>query len=382
MNCRILALLSLTFSLSNFALAQAQAEPRDEALQAPRLIIDPDASVYPTNERLFQGIPGLERSPEGRLWATWYGGGEGEGTENYVMLVTSDDVGRSWSKLKLVIDQPDSEVRCYDPCLWTDPDGRLWLFWAQSYRHFDGRCGVWAIVAEDANDADTSWSEPRRLCDGILMNKPTVLSSGDWLLPTAIWRIEDSCRVVASTDKGETWTLRGAANIPDPEHRNCDEPMIVERQDGNLWLLARTRYGIGESHSSDGGKTWSPVEPTAIEHPVARFFVRRLNSGNLLLVKHGPIDEVTGREQLLAFVSRDDGESWEGGLMLDERRGISYPDGVEAPDGTISIIYDRDRKGALEILMATFTEADALAGKPSESTRLRVLVNRSGEAKP
>jgi predicted neuraminidase len=154
--------------------------------------------------------------------------------------------------------------------------------------------------------------------------------------------------------------------------RGPDEPMIVERRDGSLWMMVRCR-GIAETVSRDGGRTWSPVERVAgISHPTSRFFLRRLHSGALLLVKHGPINERTGREQLMAFVSDDDGKSWQGGLMLDEREHVTYPDGVEAADGTIHIIYDHERTPLGEVLLATFTEADARAGKAvSGKVRLR-----------
>ena len=49
--------------------------------------------------------------------------------------------------------------------------------------------------------------------------------------------------------------------------------------------------------------------------------------------------------------------------MIDERSAVSYPDADQADDGRIFLIYDRDRKGAREILVATFTEADVAAGK-------------------
>lgn len=376
---RFLSLLSVacvSWVVVPWGFGDEPAADRDEALQPPRILVDPNESDYPTAVRTFQGIPGIERTAGGRLWATWYGGGPGEGPDNYTMLVTSDDDGRTWSKLKLVIDIPDSLVRSYDPCLWIDPKRRMWLFWAQSYKHFDGRCGVWAMVTHDPEAADPTWSPPRRLCDGIMMNKPTVLSDGTWLLPTAIWRTPDGCRVVASSDQGATWSLLGAADVPESDY-SCDEPMIVERTGGDLWMLVRTSYGIGQSTSRDRGTTWSTVEPSDLPHPASRFFIRRLASGNLLLVKHGPLDQRTGREQLTAYVSQDDGASWQGGLMIDERQGISYPDAVEAPDGSVYLIYDRDRKGAREILMATFTEADVLAGTPSDATRLRVLVNKA-----
>jgi hypothetical protein len=139
--------------------------------------------------------------------------------------------------------------------------------------------------------------------------------------------------------------------------------MIVERTDGTLWMLARTAKGIMQSESPDGGRTWSePSFPEGIRHPVARFHVRRLASGRILMVKHGEtIDAHQGRSKLTAWLSEDEGETWKGGLMLDERTGISYPDGFQAPDGTIYISYDRNRATDGEILLARFTEADVLA---------------------
>ena len=47
---------------------------------------DPAGPEYSDSTRLFQGIPGIERAANGRLWATWYGGGVGETEHNYVML--------------------------------------------------------------------------------------------------------------------------------------------------------------------------------------------------------------------------------------------------------------------------------------------------------
>lgn len=357
------------------------------ALAPPPVIVDP-GPAYTSDERAFQGIPGLARAPEGRLWATWYGGGEGEGPDNYVMLVTSGDDGATWSDVMLVV-APEGETRAYDPCLWLDPTGRLWLFWAQACHWWDGRAGVWAITTDEPDKARPAWTEPRRLCDGIMMNKPTVLSTGAWLLPAAVWSLDprapeehthdlgdkSGSNVIASTDRGKTWRFRGQAQVPE---RQCDEHMLVERQDGTLWMLVRTRYGIGESFSDDQGKTWTAGTPSPVTHiPHARFFIRRLASGSLLLVKHNPPDGKT-RSHLTAYLSKDDGKTWQGGLVLDERRGVSYPDGVQGPGGTLYIIYDFDRRGARKILMATFTEEDILAGNPvSERARMRVLVNQA-----
>ena len=358
----------------------------DAALLPPPIITNPGPN-YADDARHWQGIPGIERAANGRLWAVWYSGGVGEGPDNYVVLVTSDDDGYTWSAPRLIVDPP-GRVRAYDPCLWHDPLGRLWLFWAQSAELHDGRAGVWTIRCDDSGSATPAWSAPRRLCNGVMMNKPTVLSTGEWILPSAVWACAQPYRdelsaerysnIIVSTDAGRTWSRRGGADVPE---RSFDEHMVVERNYGTLWILVRTRYGVGESISADRGVTWSPGKPSAISGPDSRFFLRRLRSGRLLLVNHR---NFTGRTHLTASLSEDDGRSWTAHLLLDAREQVSYPDGVQAEDGRLYVIYDynrgvqynpgRDR----QILLAVFTEEDVLAGAPlSAVARLRGVVNQA-----
>ena len=261
--------------------------------------------------------------------------------------------------------------------------GKVRLYWAQAIGHDGSISGTWEIVADDLESASPQWSESRRLADGIMMCKPIVLGTGEWVLPISTWRKTDnSSQMVVSADQGENWKVRGAANVP-VEDRTFDEQMFIERKDGRIWMLVRTRYGIGESISTDRGVTWPEVTPSSIPHANARFFITRLQSGNLLLVKHGSMEERTGRSHLMAFISKDDGQTWQGGLLLDERTGISYPDGQQADDGTIYITYDFSRRGDRQILFATFREEDALAGKPvTDAVRLRQLVSQGTGGQP
>ena len=68
--------------------------------------------------------------------------------------------------------------------------------------------------------------------------------------------------------------------------------------------------------------------------------------------------KTSSRSHLTAFVSKDDGATWEGGLILDERSGVSYPEIAVGSDGTIYVQYDRGRASVAEILFARFTESD------------------------
>ncbi len=396
---------------SNITAASPARTYPDVALQPPPINTSPGVE-YASWTRMFQGIPGIERAPNGRLWAAWTAGGAGEGPWNYVVLVTSADDGKNWSEPRLVIDPPGNVV-AWQPVLWLDPQARLWLFWAGAYGAWDGRGGVWAIVSNNPDSETPEWSEPRRLADGVAMNKPTILSTGAWLLPIAIWNYgcdlaelntrhrlgltpavvkilchdvgdpEGSLRVYASANNGETWNLSGQTRVQD---MNVGEPMLVERRDRSVWMLVRTFYGVGQSISRDGGKTWSENGPTGIRNAMSRFFIRRLKSGRLLIVRHNPPD-IRTRSHLTAYLSDDDGKTWFGGLLLDERsgtgssdQGVSYPDGVEAPSGKIYVIYDHGRSTEREILMATFTEDDVKQARcVTDRCQLKMVVNKAGE---
>lgn len=349
------------------------------SLQAPQHLGPPRADQAVTN-RAFTGIPSMAVATTGRLWSTWYAGlTPGEDANNYVVLSTSSDGGATWTEVLTIDPDASGPVRSFDPELWMSPDGRMFLFWAQMEKgRRDVELGVWCIETSEPDTAQPIWSKPRRIDNGVMMCKPLVLSSGEWVLPISRWREHDeSAQMIVSNDHGKTWTLRGGCNVP-KDVRQFDEHMFVERKDGSLWLLVRTTYGIGESVSMDRGKTWPELKPSSILHTTSRFFISRLVSGNLLLVKHGPLDTRTGRSHLTAYVSKDDGKTWNGGLMLDERLGVSYPDGQQASDGLIRIIYDYQRTADRNILIATFREEDALAGRAvSGAVKLRQPVSKA-----
>lgn len=384
---------------------KVQAFERQVARQVADLaLIPPKLNTSPLPkydyDRLDYGMTiGIDRTPKGRLWACWVAGGDSP--KAFFVLATSDDDGATWSKPRLVID-PHSPTLPMDRRtlvgnLWTDPDGRLWLFFDQSMAMFDGRGGVWATVCDNPDAVKPKWSTPRRIWHGVMLNKPTVLSTGEWVFPISLDQRGGLARcfkgvfpeldkfrganVFVSKDKGKTFERRGAVQFPNPDWH---EHMIVERKNGTLWMLGRTRKGIVESTSADGGRTWSkPTSPRGIRQPNARFFIRRLASGRLLLVKHGErIDSYDGRTHggrvnLSAWLSADDGKTWKGGLMLDDRKIVTYPDGFQAPDGSIYISYDHNRATQGEILFARFTEADVLAGKLVDpKSKLQQLISR------
>ncbi|MEO8497858.1 MAG: sialidase family protein, partial [Planctomycetota bacterium] len=153
-------------------------------------LVPPTLNTSPLPEYAYDKLDygmtiGIERTHGGRLWACWVAGGDSP--EAFFVLAMSGDDGEHWSQPRLVIDSHEKELprprSILVGNLWTDPLGRLWLIFDQSMDMFDGRAGVWATVCENPDADEPEWSAPRRIWHGVTLNKPTVLASGEWMLP-------------------------------------------------------------------------------------------------------------------------------------------------------------------------------------------------------
>ena len=327
---------------------------------------------YYSSKRLWQGIPSIEVTKNGRIFLTFYSGGTKEEVGNFSLIVKSDD-GENFSEPIVVAFKENH--RCFDPCIWIDPQGRLWWTWSE---YPDD--GLWGAICDDPDADEIKFCEPFFIGHNIMMNKPTVLSTGEWLFPIAIWvsrmatlwpgfcgEGKPGAYAYSTIDGGKTFKQLGAADVA---NRSFDEHYFLEMNDGRIRCFVRTNYGIGAADSFDGGKSFGKDFDTGLGGPSSRFFIKRLASGRLLLINHY---DFTGRNNLTAMLSEDDGKTWPYKLLLDERSNISYPDAKEAEDGFIYITYDRERggflnkiedvmKSAREILVAKITEDDIISG--------------------
>ncbi len=353
---------------------------------------------YTAVHRLWQGIPGIEVTKGGRIFASFYSGNMMEGKGNFVVLTKSDDGGKTFSDPVTVAFK--KEGRCFDEVLWIDPLGRLWMTWSYCSDVEEG--GVFGAICDDPDADELKWGDVFFIGKFVMMNKPTVLSDGKWLFPVAVWHSgvkifglppedygfpeeEKAAFAYCTEDQGRSFRKLGGVQA---NHRNVDEHMIIELADGRLLMLIRTLKGIDAAYSCDGGKTWTGAADSGIPGPCSRFFIRRLKSGRVLLINH---HEFTERNNLTALLSEDDGKTWPYKLLLDERSNVSYPDAVEAEDGCIYITYDRERGSfredlataladAREILLAKISEADILTGNlVTPGSFLQRIISKLGE---
>ena len=122
---------------------------------------------------------------------------------------------------------PRDGGRAFDPTLWRDPEGTLWYIFNRGNKDLATH-GVYARTCADPDAASPLWSEEFRVGFdespySFRMNKPTVLSTGEWVMP--VTHATETTRdwfagprqlqgVGISTDKGKTWKLHGALKAP------------------------------------------------------------------------------------------------------------------------------------------------------------------------
>ena len=367
---RIVVMAFLASAVAQTISAANEAKEEDFGIMVP-------TDDYNMANRSYCGISSVAVSLSGkRLWATWYASPTGdEDSNNYAILATSDDRGGHWREV-LVYD-PDGlgPRRAFDPEVWVSPDGKLrWMFTdrvaplkATAKKGENGclcdptqdRLQMVTLDAESLPSAP--YPEPVRIGRGIMMCKPIVLRNGNWLLPVAHWNEAPSACVLESTDGGKSFHELGGITLPEKE-RLFDEHNLLELRDGTIRAYIRTRHGphaCWQADSKDGGRTWGEPKPCTFAHCTSRVFVRRLASGAVLMVKNGPLDQDIGRRRMTAYISYDDAETWQGGLVLSEGDDpCAYPDGDQGPDGTIYLTWDGQRGTYGDVHFARFCEND------------------------
>ena len=356
----------------------AIAGPDPEAIFLQNAAADPRML-----HRSWEGIPSVGASANGKeIYVAWYSGGAGEGPGNYITVAFSKNKAVSWKKDALVIYPRDtSRVRMYDPGLWRDKFGTIWLTWSKSQQFWDGTGGVWSMpISWDGRNVAAG--EVSLLAEGVMLNKPAWLPSTETMLfPISRWPFfpadptKAGAYIYSASYKmagGQLGPLRALSKIVVPDSiRTFDEHQLVETAaGGHLLCLLRTSKGTYYTQSTDYGAHWGRLMPFTAAGATAasRFHISKLQSGRLLLV----INNNMARTNLTALLSSDGGKTWKHKLVIDRRNNVSYPDAIQTRDGQIHVVYDRDRFTSKDILYCRFSENDILQSNEKGIVRARV----------
>jgi predicted neuraminidase len=281
----------------------------------------------------------------GGLAAAWFGGTR-EGA-NDVGIWLSRRVGGKWTVPIEVATgaQPDgTRLATWNPVLFEVRSGTLAIF----YKVGPNPREWWGMVRTSA-DGGRTWSDARRLPDGILgpiKNKPVRLADGTIIAPSSTETPESPSRwrvhFERSRDAGATWSVSRPEASTGGAPIDAIQPSILIHAGGRLQALGRTRSGrVFETWSEDGGQTWTPLTLTELPNPSAGTDAVTLKDGRHLLVyNHTP----KGRTPLQVALTRD-GKTWETVHVLESEPGeYSYPAIIQTADGLVHITYTWKRE--------------------------------------
>ncbi len=339
----------------------------DVAAEVNVLSTDELKTKYDPATRQWQGIPGIETvtvNGKTRLWATWFTGKDKEPrVGNFAVYAFSDD-GVTWTEA-VTVDFASAIIdsRVFDPSLFNDGEGNIWLMWNQT-NYNDEEVSIWyaKVTNPTAALSDLRIEEPVCIGHGLKMNKPTKLKSGEWLYTAHDFNDIGFTKVYSSLDKGKTWNYKGKAAVYSATFAN--ETALAEGKDEQgkdvlmMWNRCATNYNVSVSYSYDAGATWTEANEWKLTGPSSRINARTLDSGNVLYIHHY---NTLNREKLCVSLSSDGGVTFPHRLIVDNRTGVSYPDIAFADNGDIYVVWDRNRNSTGEILYTKITEQQLLA---------------------
>lgn len=293
---------------------------------------------------------------DGSLIASWFGGTHERHPDVGIWVArksVSGEEGKGWSTPVEVANGEFEGDRypTWNPVLFQPSSGPVLLF----YKIGPTPQNWWGMLIT-SQDGGRTWSEPRRLPDGILgpiKNKPIELKGGDLLSPSSTedqgWRVHFE----RSSDFGKTWEATPPVN--DPESIRAIQPSLLRHSDGILQAIGRTRdSGVFQVWSHDNGRTWGEMTSTGLPNPSSGTDAVTLADGRHLLVyNHNP--DYKGRSPLNVAVS-DDGKSWRAALVLEDenehKAGYSYPAVIQTSDGLVHVTYTWRRERIKHVVLA------------------------------
>jgi predicted neuraminidase len=292
----------------------------------------------------------------GGLMACWFGG-TAEGKPDVAIWCARRTADR-WERLFLAVREPNTA--CYNPVLFYNREGRLWL-----YYKFGSNPASWSAGRVSSLDDGKTWSEVEHLPPGIfgpIRTKPLLLPNGTIISGSSVeTRDAWTSFIERSSDGGFAWSKIGPIAFDEASakplsgellgkgHGRADvsgiiQPALVSLGGGHLMLYARPTIRTARiciSESTDGGLNWSVAHPLLLPNPNSGIDAVNLRDGRIVLVYN---KSAVARTPLNVAVSQD-GKSFRDFAVLEEGAGeYSYPAIVQGSEGDIHITYTWLRK--------------------------------------
>jgi sialidase-1 len=316
-------------------------------------------------------IPGLKSGPFIRL-----DDGDILTVENNMSLISRDE-GKTWTEYPIFDDPEKFEIRV-ERVLIRSGNGVIILAFANNKERanwnwqesiLDSPGAILPTYTVRSLDGGKTWQDLQKLHNEWTGANRDIIETrdGNIILSSMMFRSNPGRHTVVtytSMTDGLNWIQSNVIDLGGiGHHGGVTEATIEQLNDGRIWMLIRTNWGVfWESYSENEGLTWKNFKPTIIDASTAPGILQRLKSGRLVLVWNRKNPEgrddypLTGgdgnssevprsnhREELSIMFSDDDGITWSSPNVIarsnkdSKTRAIAYPRIFEASPGELWI---------------------------------------------
>lgn len=322
-------------------------------------------------------IPAIVTTKSGRILAFAEGRVNGSSDTGNIDLVmkSSDDGGKIWSALKVIWN--DDENVCGNPAPVVDTetgDIHLLMTWNLGEDHerdiIEGKSkNTRRVFVCTSSGEGENWSVPKEItattklenwtwyatgpCHGIQLKNSEF--KGRLVIPCD--HIEAGSKkyyshIIYSDDHGKSWKLGG--RTPQDQVNECT---VAELQNGQLLLnmrnYDRTQKSRKVSYSSDGGISWTNIQPDlALIEPICQASLIFIEKNQTLYFLNPASSE--SRANMTLKSSRDFGKTWQTEKVLNSDPS-AYSDLTLINKKTLGCLYEGGRLTPYEgIIFTTF----------------------------
>lgn len=308
--------------------------------------------------------------PDGSLVCIMTTGGPTEPhNENYVVIVRSEDEGKTWSKPEKLFDNARRGVWVTE--IFTAGEAPMMV--VHTYNAEVPYKELQTFVSYTYDNGKT-WTAPVSMAphsSGLCIRKGFVLSNGDYFFPVYFTRIKDrfgdykewneegfwkgsyhSCAALVSSDGGKHYTPYGCFE------KNLWEPNAVELEDGHILMFMRdsnVSY-MNMAESFDYGRTWNHIGNTDMPNGNSKITVEKINGKVILVSNASATLGFDARTNLQIQISDDNCKTWREPIFVSSpEEHLFYPHiAVDYNKNLLYLAYENAKQQYLNVY--TFEE--------------------------
>ncbi|MCM1347892.1 MAG: glycoside hydrolase [Firmicutes bacterium] len=356
------------------SVAALSATPVSATIEEPTKV-----AVFSINEdgSRYYRIPAIVTAADGSLVALADKRGSSiNDLPNTISVVAkrSTDNGRTWSSAVTIAQGNSSTGKTYgDPAVVLDRNtGKLVAVFSGDKGFFGStptnRAGFYVSTSSDNG---LTWTEPRAITNQIYQSNwygafcasGSLLQTADGKLmfvantrTTAAQSVTDVYEFVCcSSDGGETWSVLNPSGRT-PAAGNGNESKLVETSDGTLIMSIRSANNRRFAKSTDGGYTWGEAEAmTQLIEPDCNgdIIVYPSTDGQTRMLHSLPSHPVNRRD-VSVYLSYDEGKTWPVKKQL-VSGSSAYSSLTVLPDGSIGCFVEEGDNSGFNLYFHRFS---------------------------